>query len=194
MFICFVLLNVLLFCHCRSLSEANQTSCRPEQAEGCSSMLCVIGLTCSGRDQATHVGNKTFSSCWERIFSMFCSQPAFHGILCLSVLALRLCLIQNAENKTELVPESIRSRNSEGWMTLTAPPSPLLLPLFHFCFVFCCCSMALLQLPATPTVEQVWCKTPVLFVVQTNKRPGSVSWWGGVEGRDREDAEDGGGN
>lgn len=114
------------------------------------SMLCIIGLTCRGRDQATHFENKTFSSCYECIFSMFCSQPAFHGILCLSVLAMRLCLIQNAENKTELVPESISSRNSEGWTTLTALPYPLLLPLFYFCFVFCCCSMALLQLPATP--------------------------------------------
>lgn len=154
MWIWFFLLNVLLFCHCRSLSEANQTSCRPEQAEGCISMLWIVGLKCSGWDQATHFENKTFSSCYECIFSMFCSQPAFHGILCLSVLALRLCLIQNAENKTELVPESISSRNSEGWMTPTAPPSPLLPPLvFLVVFFFCCCSMALLQLPATPTVE-----------------------------------------
>lgn len=42
---------------------------------------------------------------------------------------------------------------------------------------YCCCSLVLIQLPATPTVEYVWCETPVHFLcTETNKMPDSVSW------------------
>lgn len=73
-------------------------------------------------------------------------------------------------------------------MTATAPPLPILPPSPFFC-----CSLPPLQLPATPTVEYVWYETPAHFLAQTNKRPDSVSWWRGVEGEDRKDAEDRGG-
>lgn len=71
-------------------------------------------------------------------------------------------------------------------MTPAVPPSPLLVPSF-----FSCCSLALLQLPATPTVEYVRCKTPVQFFFSSKQTRDQTREF--VEGGDGEDAEDKGG-